>query len=327
MSLNITPVHPHFGGEIIDIDLRKPLEADELEAVCRAMDRYGVLVFRNQAMTDEEHVAASRQFGDLIETKTAGHPEGITVISNVDEHGQILTRDAPRYWQNLGARLWHTDGTFRTTSPTYSLLAAHVLPPSRGQTEFAFMPAAYDALDATTKALVEDMVVEHSLLYLWMRLGFGHFTAQQQRDHSPARHRLVLQNTFTERRSLYLSMHIGSIVGWTLPESRCFIDDLLAHATQTEFCYTHDWRPGDLVMWDNRQTMHRGRPYANAQDVRILHRTTIKGSAPTAAQRPAGAPVPWQVSGVLSRTNSFPGIDSPREEMTDHSARFCIAST
>lgn len=315
MALSITPIHRHFGGEVTDIDLRRPLEAGEIEVICRAMDKYGVLVFRDQILTDDEHVAASRQFGDLIETKTNGHPEGITVISNVDEHGVILTRDAPRYWQNLGARLWHADGTFRATSPTYSLLAAHVLPPEGGETEFAFMPIAYDTLAASTKALVDDMVVEHSLLYLWMRLGFGHFTEQQQQDHIPARHRLVLQNAFTGRRSLYLSMHIGSVVGWTLPESRCFIDDLLAHATQSEFCYTHTWRPGDLVMWDNRQTMHRGRPYANANDVRILHRTTIKGSAPSAAQRPPGQPVPWQVSGVLSKTNSFPGIDTPGEEM------------
>ena len=227
VSISVEKIHPHFVGEVTGIDLCRPLEREQREAIQRGMDRYGILVFRGQDITDQQQIEFSKNFGEVIETVADRTPEGITEVTNLDENGNILTRSHLMFWLNLGARLWHTDGTFRAKPPTFSLLSARIIPAVGGNTEFAFMPAAYDALTSDTKLEIEDLIAEHSLIYLWMQLGFGNFTEEQQRRHAPILQKLFIENEFTGRKSLYLSSHIGTISDLPMPEARCLIGDLL----------------------------------------------------------------------------------------------------
>jgi alpha-ketoglutarate-dependent 2,4-dichlorophenoxyacetate dioxygenase len=188
---------------------------------------------------------------------------------------------------NLGNRLWHSDSSFRATPAKYSLLSARAIPATGGDTEFADMRAAYDALDAEAKAEIEDLVCEHSLMYSRGLLGFSEFTPEEKATFKPVRQRLVRTHPVTGRKSLFLASHAGAIVGWPMPEARAFLRDLTEHATQRQFVYTHKWRLYDLVIWDNRQTMHRARPFRDTQEPRDMRRTTIKGDGPTAQQATA----------------------------------------
>jgi len=185
---------------------------------------------------------------------------------------------------NLGNRLWHSDSSFKAVPAKYSLLSARIVPSAGGNTEFADMRAAYDALDSETKAEVEDLITEHSLLFSRGQLGFTDFTAEERAKFAPVRHRLVRTNPATGRKSLFLSSHIGGIVGWPVPEALAFVRDLVEHATQRQFVHAHIWRQHDLVMWDNRQAMHRARRYRDTGEVRDLRRTTLEGDGPTTAQ-------------------------------------------
>jgi alpha-ketoglutarate-dependent 2,4-dichlorophenoxyacetate dioxygenase len=184
---------------------------------------------------------------------------------------------------NLGNRLWHSDSSFRALPAKYSILSGRTVVSKGGNTEFADMRAAYDALDDDTKGIVEDLVCEHSLLYSRGSLGFSELTAEEQAMFRPVRQRLVRRHPVSGRKSLYLSAHAGTIVGWPVPEARAFLRDLNEHATQPEFVYIHRWQPFDLVMWDNRQTMHRVRRYDETQ-IRDMRRTTVAGDVPTAEQ-------------------------------------------
>ena len=180
-------------------------------------------------------------------------------ISNLDQHNRVLARDDRRRLFSLGNMLWHSDSSFKATPAKYSLLSARVDPEAGGNTEFADMRAAYDALDEETKALVEDLVCEHSQIYSRGVLGFTEFTEEERRRNAPVRQRLVRRHPVTGRRSLFLSSHAGAIVGWPVPEARALLRDLTEHATQREFVYAHVWRQYDLVMWDNRVD-HAPRP-------------------------------------------------------------------
>jgi alpha-ketoglutarate-dependent 2,4-dichlorophenoxyacetate dioxygenase len=205
-------------------------------------------------------------------------------ISNLDKDGKLLERDDRRRGFNLGNRLWHSDSSFKAAGSKYSLLSARVVPSAGGNTEFADMRAAYDALDPETKTEVENLVTEHSLLFSRGQLGFSEFSAEERVKFAPVRHRLVRTNAATGRRSLYLSSHIGGIVGWPVPEALAFVRDLAEHATQRQLVYAHVWRQHDLVMWDNRQTMHRARRYKETSEVRDMRRTTLEGDGPTVVQ-------------------------------------------
>jgi alpha-ketoglutarate-dependent 2,4-dichlorophenoxyacetate dioxygenase len=204
-------------------------------------------------------------------------------FSNLDKHGNIMS-DRDRVWFfKLGDRLWHSDSSFRPIPAKYSLLSGRVLPSWGANTEFADMRAAYDALDPRTKAEVEDLICEHSLIYSREAIGFTDLTPEEIEAFKPVRQRLVRTHPVTGRKSLFLSSHAGAIVGWTVPEARIFLRDLTEHATQREFVYSHCWRPYDLVMWDNRVVMHRARR-SDANEVRELHRTTVADVAPTLQQ-------------------------------------------
>jgi alpha-ketoglutarate-dependent 2,4-dichlorophenoxyacetate dioxygenase len=292
MTLTIRQIHPVIAGEVTGVDLRRPLAPAEAAAIDAGMDRYAVLVFHDQLISDEQQLVFSRNFGE-IELARGGHiqkPEdsrlGILFadVSNLDQKARVLTGDDRRRMFNLGNRLWHSDSSFRAVPAKYSILSARQIPSEGGDTEFADMRAAYDALDAKTKLEIEDLVCEHSLLYSRGLLGFDNFTPEELAMFRPVRQRLVRTHPVTGRKSLYLSAHAGGIVGWPMPEARSFLRDLNEHATDRRFVYAHKWRVYDLVMWDNRQTMHRGRRYADDREVRDMRRTTIAGDRPTVEQ-------------------------------------------
>ena len=255
------------------------------------MDRYAVLVFHDQKITDEQQMAFSRNFGPLEDARGGNitKPEdrrlqtGMNDVSNLGRDGQPLARESRVRLFNLGNMLWHSDSSFRATPAKYSLLSARVVNPAGGNTEFADMRAAYDTLDGATKAQIEDLLCEHSLMYSRGSLGMLDYSDEERAMFRPARQRLVRTHPVTCRKSLYLSSHAGGIVGMPMPEARILLKDLTEHATQPKFVYVHRWRVWDLVMWDNRQMMHRVRRYDESQP-RDMRRTTVAGGAATAAQ-------------------------------------------
>jgi alpha-ketoglutarate-dependent 2,4-dichlorophenoxyacetate dioxygenase len=290
--MRFIPIGNEFAAAVEGIDLAAPLDAAEVAAIHAGMDRYAVLVFHNQPLTDAQQIAFTGRLGK-IELNTANNVTRLdqrrlsiemSDISNLDRDGSLLARDDRRRAFNLGNRLWHSDSSFKAVPAKYSLLSARVIPSAGGNTEFADMRAAYDALDPETRAEIEDLVTEHSLLFSRGQLGFTDFTAEERLKFVPVRHRLVRTNEATGRRSLYLSSHIGGIVGWPVPEAMAFVRDLAEHATKPPFVYAHAWRQHDLVMWDNRQTMHRARRYKETSEVRDMRRTTLEGDGPTTAQ-------------------------------------------
>ena len=284
-------IGPCFAADVDDIDLRKPLTLDEVAAVHAGMDEFAVLVFHDQPLDDEQQLAFSRSLGELehaIGTSLRAPdeyrlPTTFADVSNLDKDHQVFARDDRRRLFAIGNRLWHSDSSFKAIPAKYSLLHARAIPSKGGNTEFADMRAAYDALDAETKAEIEDLVCEHSQLFSRQQLGFFDFTDEERERFAPVRQRLVRTHPSTGRKSFYLSSHAGSILGWPVPEARAFLRDLVEHATQRPFVYAHRWRVGDLVMWDNRRTMHRARPFP-VHEPRDMRRTTLAGDAPTAAQ-------------------------------------------
>jgi alpha-ketoglutarate-dependent 2,4-dichlorophenoxyacetate dioxygenase len=291
MPIVTEQVGPCFAAEARGVDLRHPLSPDDVSAIHAAMDRYAVLVFRGQQIDDAQQLAFTRSLGEIehaIGTSLRGPdelrlPTTFADVSNLDKDEKTFARDDRRRLFGIGNRLWHSDSSFKVVPAKYSLLHACSIPSKGGNTEFADMRAAYDALDTETKAEVEGLVCEHSQIFSRQQLGFTDFTDEERERFAPVRQCLVRTHPVTKRRSLYLSSHAGSIVGWPVPEARAFLRDLVEHATQREFVYAHRWRVGDLVMWDNRQTMHRARPFP-AHEPRDMRRTTLAGDGPTTPQ-------------------------------------------
>jgi alpha-ketoglutarate-dependent 2,4-dichlorophenoxyacetate dioxygenase len=291
MALSIRPLQGDFVGEVSGIDLARPLAAAEALALQRAIDDLAVLVFPDQQLSDAQQLAFTQHFG-AIENSAGGHiakPEqhrlgqGMIDVSNLDQSGRTLERDDRRRLFNLGNRLWHSDSSYRAVPAKYSLLSARRTARRGGDTEFADMRAAYDALDAATQAEIEALVTEHSLIHSRGALGFTELSPEERALFRPVHQRLVRTHPATGRKSLFLSSHAGTILGWPVPEARAFLRDLTEHATAPRFVYVHRWRPFDLVMWDNRQTMHRVRRFDESEP-RDMRRTTVAGDAPTAPQ-------------------------------------------
>jgi alpha-ketoglutarate-dependent 2,4-dichlorophenoxyacetate dioxygenase len=289
--LKITPLHPHIGARAEGVDLRQPLTPELAAAIEQAMDRHAVLVFSGQELTDRQHMAFGTSFGP-VEAKRATvdqHRHRLAIpemndISNLDVDGSVLKADDRRRLFELGNRLWHSDSSFKATPAKYSLLYSRSVPPEGGETEFADMRAAWDALPRKMQDKCKALVGWHSLLYSRARLGFHGFTDDEKEQFEPVPQRLVRRHAGSGRMSLYLSSHIGRIEGWLVPEAMAFLADLVEHATQREFVYRHEWQVHDLVMWDNRCTMHRGRWYDDVKYPRDMRRVTLQDSAPTLAQ-------------------------------------------
>ena len=292
--ISIRQIHPVFAGEVSGADLAQPLSKADVAAIEAGMDRYAVLLFRDQRITDDQQMAFTQNFG-AIENAKGGNitkdneyrlKAGMVDVSNLDKDGKPLPRDDRRRMFNLGNRLWHSDSSFRATPAKYSILSARTVASHGGNTEFADMRAAYDTLDDATRASIEDLVCEHSLIYSRGSMGFSELTEAERAMMKPVRQKLVRTHPVTGRKSLYLSSHAGAIIGWPVPEARDFLRDLTEHATQRELVYIHRWRQYDLVVWDNRQTMHRVRRFDESQP-RDMRRTTVAGEAMTVAQEAA----------------------------------------
>jgi alpha-ketoglutarate-dependent 2,4-dichlorophenoxyacetate dioxygenase len=255
------------------------------------MDRYGVLVIPNQKLGDEEQVRFAEQFGRVEDTPTLVDQGRrrlanmkINDISNLGADGRIFDKDDRRRMYNLGNMLWHSDSSFKATPAKYSMLHARVIPPSGGDTEYVDTRVAWDHLPEPLKDLVKDLVAEHSLIFSRAHLGFDAFTPAEQERCAPVPQRLVRRHHGSGRLALYLSAHIGRIQGWLTPEATVLLHELNELATQRPFVYTHKWTLDDLVIWDNRCTMHRGLRYDDKRYPRDLRRVTLEDIAPTLEQ-------------------------------------------
>jgi alpha-ketoglutarate-dependent 2,4-dichlorophenoxyacetate dioxygenase len=293
MAVSFRQLAPTFAGEVSGVDCTKPLAPDAVAAIEAGMDRYAVMVFRDQDLSDDQQLAFTRHFGELESYGSPGHIRraqeqrlgaGIADFSNLDKDGNIISAEDRIWFFKLGDRLWHSDSSFRPVPAKYSLLSGRVLPSWGGNTEFADMRAAYDALDDRTKTEIEPLVCLHSLIYSREAIGFTQLSEDEVAAFRPVRQRLVRTHPVTGRKSLFLAAHAGAIEGWTIPESRMFLRDLTEHATQREFVYSHPWRVNDLVVWDNRQTMHRARRFDDRNEVRDVRRTTLAGDVKTIEQ-------------------------------------------
>jgi len=291
MAISVRQLHKHFVGEVSGLDLRQALTPEQAREIEAAIDKYAVLVFHGQDITDAQQLAFALNFGQREDARggTVTRKEdyrldsGLNDVSNLGKDGKPLPRDHRTHLFNLGNCLWHSDSSFRAIPAKYSLLSARVVSPKGGNTEFADMRAAYDALDDETRAEIEDLICEHSLMYSRGSLGLADYSDEEKEMFKPVLQRLVRTHPVHRRKSLYLSSHAGAVRGMSMPEGRLLLRDLTEHATQPEFVHVHKWKLHDLVMWDNRQTVHRGRRFDDSQP-RDVRRTTVAGDAPTVAQ-------------------------------------------
>ena len=281
MNLTFRPLHPRFVAEVSSIDLRNAHDPDTLARIRGGMDEYAVLVFHDQPFSDAEQLAFARRLDGELHTRTGSRAigknrlgdEALSDISNLDENGDIMTSDNRRRMYVLGNRLWHTDASFQDPAGRYSMLSARVVPPVPADTEFADMRAAYDTLPEEMKARIEGLRVHHSIAHSRQMLGFQ-FSSDEQEMLKGAVHPLVRTIPRSNRRSLYVAAHASRILDWPVPEGRLLLHELMEHATQPELVYRHAWRVGDLVIWDNRATMHRARPFDDTRYRREMRRVT-----------------------------------------------------
>ena len=281
MGLTFRKLHQHFVAEVSPIDLRQVHDPDTLAEIRAGMDEYAVLVFRDQRFVDAEHLEFAQRFDGALHTKLGSSAlvknrfgnEALGDISNLDENGEIMTTANRRRAYGLGNRLWHTDASFQDPPGRYSMLHAKVVPPAGADTEYADMRAAYDALPEEMKARLDGLRVHHSIAYSRQTLGFE-FSAEEEDRLKGAVHPLVRTIPRSKRRALYLASHASRIVDWPVPEGRLLLRDLIEHATQPRFVYRHRWSVGDLVIWDNRCTMHRATPFEDSKYKRELRRVT-----------------------------------------------------
>jgi alpha-ketoglutarate-dependent 2,4-dichlorophenoxyacetate dioxygenase len=292
--LTVTPLQPEFGARVEGVDLRHPLTGADFIALDAAIARYGVLIFPAQALDDEQQMAFAARFGPVEASRAVVDVDKqrlanarMNDISNLDEKGEILAADDRRRFFNLGNRLWHSDSSFKATPAKHSLLHARVIPPEGGETEFADMRAAWDALPPARQAELRGLICDHSLIFSRAMLGFAEWTEAERRQFAPVPQRLVRRHLESGRTALFLSSHIGRIHGMPVPEALMLIRDMLEHATQPRFVHTHRWAVGDLVMWDNRCTLHRGRAYDDRRHKRDMRRVTLSDVAPTLEQAAA----------------------------------------
>ena len=293
MSITVRPINPDFAAEIGGVDLREPLDKTTVAEISDAINKSGVLVFHDQFITDEQQQAFSRNFGDLETTVRAYRKDFVprldvhmADISNLDETNRVLPKNDRRRLNALGNRLWHSDSSFKRIPARFSLLSARTIPDDGGETQFADMRAAWDTLPDAMKRRVEGMICEHTQLFSRAKIGFTDWAPEEIEKMAPVPQVLVRTHPGSGRKSLFLSSHAGRIRGMEEPEARLLLMDLTEHATQPRFVYTHKWRVGDLVMWDNRCTMHRAREYDETK-VRDMHRTTVSDGVPTVLEQEA----------------------------------------
>ncbi|MGZ8268161.1 MAG: TauD/TfdA dioxygenase family protein [Burkholderiales bacterium] len=281
MRITFRKLHPIFAAEASPIDLREARDRATLERIRAGMDEHAVLVFRDQSLTIQEQIDFAQRLDGRLHTKT-----GISAlvesrlgdvpvadISNLAADGSILPADDRRRMYSLANRLWHTDGSFQDPAGRYSTLHACIVPPVRSDTEFADMRAAHDALDDDMKATLEHLTAHHSIAYSRQMLGFQ-FSTDEADKLKGAVHPMIRTNPRARRRSVYVASHANRVMEWPLAEGRLLIWDLVSRATQAHLVYSHEWRAGDLVIWDNLATLHRGTRFDDSRYRRELRRVT-----------------------------------------------------
>jgi alpha-ketoglutarate-dependent 2,4-dichlorophenoxyacetate dioxygenase len=291
MTAAVRVIREGFVAEIAGVDLREPVTAEDIAVIQDASDNHPILVFHGPVLSNEQQIAFSHNFGTLaraseyqkdpMKRRLGGE---MTDASNLGEDSQVLGAGDRRRVNNLGSRRWHTDGSYKRLSGKYSLLSCHSVVTDGGQTQFADMRAGYDALPEKMKQLVEGLVVEHSIFHSRAVVGFTGFSAEEQASLPSAQHPLVRVHPASGHKSLYLSSHASHVVGWPIPEGIDLLHELMEWATQPDAVYTHQWQVGDLVMWNNRFTMHRARRHYPETAVRDVRRTTIEESVPPLEQ-------------------------------------------
>ncbi len=292
MSITVKPVTPDFVAEISGIDLAQPLHPADRDAIEAAINRYAIVVFHGQKLTDDQQIAFARHFGPLNSPAQRARHTGIkhrlasteiADISNLDGDSNVLAADSKRRLDWLANRLWHTDASFRAVPGALSLLYAHVVPDEGGETEFADLRAAYDALPQKTKAEIEPLIAEHSIWHSRGQLAVTKYTEEELKNLPPVPQRVVRTHPGSHRKTLYVASHASHIIGMPIADGRLLLMDLIEHSTKPRFVHSHTWKQGDLVIWDNRCTMHRARPFDTTQ-VRDLRRVTTRDVASTLEQ-------------------------------------------
>lgn len=279
--LQLKPIHPVFGAEASGLDLTRPLAPEDVRAINAAMNEHAVLVFRGQPLTAQQQLDFARHFGPLdiglkrvFKRPERLEDEHLIDISNVDAQGKVAHRDSPKNLSNFANQLWHSDSSFMNPRAAYSMLHCVITPSWGGNTEFADLRHAYDTLDERTKAEIQDLQAEHFALHTRILLGDNAYTDDQKKEIPPAVWPLADTHPGSGRKVLFVGVHAREVIGWPIAEGRMYLGDLLEHATRRENVYVHEWTPGDLVIWDNRSTLHRGRRY-DITERRELRRTTI----------------------------------------------------
>ena len=292
MSITVKPTQPQFFAEISGIDLAQPLTAADRNAIEAAIDRYAVVVCHGQKLTDDQQIDFARHFGPIHSSAQKARHRGIkhrlkrdeiADISNLDGDSNVLDQNSKRRLDWLANRLWHTDASFRAIPGKLSMLYAHIVPAEGGNTEFADLRAAYDDLPDTTKKQLEGLVAEHSIWHSRGQLSVTNYMPEEIASLPPVPQRVVRTHPGSKRRTLYVAAHASHILGMPVADGRLLLLDLMEHATQPKFVHAHTWREGDLVIWDNRCTMHRARPFDTNQ-VRDLRRVTTADVASTLEQ-------------------------------------------
>lgn len=279
--VQVKQLHPLFVGEMSGADLRKPVDTQTRDAIIAASNEHGILVFRDQDIDDDQQMAFSAQLGELGKTSLTLRKDfkarldpRMTDISNVGLDNEVLPANDRRRLYTLANRFWHTDNAFMKVAAKYSMLSARAVPPEGGETQFADMRAAYDALPEKKKAFLQGKIAIHSIIYSRELIGFTDYSKEEREGLPAVPHVMVRTHPGSGRKSLYLASYAHEIEGMATPEARMMLRDLIEHATQPQFVYTHTWRVGDLVMWDNRCTMHRACDYDNSHR-RDLRRATV----------------------------------------------------
>lgn len=287
----IDPVTPHFVAEVGDVDLSQPLSEPDWDAIQKAFWKYAVLVFPDQRLSIEEHLLFARRFGPLqtsIEEYRPGAqlrvPPEIADVSNLTAGNEIWDKDSPRRLHEMGNRLWHTDSSFRPVPAMISVLYARSIPPVGGRTEFADLRAAYDDLSECRKLELDGLIAEHCIRYSRARIGFADFSPEEIKAMPPVPQAIIRRIPQTGRKTLYLASHAGRVFGLPDKDGKAMIDELIADATRPEFVYIHRYRVNDLVMWDDRCTMHRGTPFDDIRFPRDAQRATVADYASTVDQ-------------------------------------------
>ncbi len=285
MSLQLNPLHPLFVAEAYGVDLRRPLDPASVRLIDEAMARYAVLVFRGQPLDQDQQVAFARNFGrldaGLRKARGGEHRfkyDELLDISNVDAKGNVVRDNMAKIASNVSNALWHSDSSFQKPAAKYSILHAVVVPPKGGQTEYCDLRAAWDALPEDQKQEVAGLRTQHFAFHSRLMMGDTTYSEEQMAKFPPVEWPMVRVHPVSGRKVLWVGVHATHVIGRTIPEGRLLLMDLLEHATQRAFVYRHEWQVGDTVMWDNRATLHRGRPWDMSQR-RELRRTTTDDDA------------------------------------------------